>query len=344
MRRRSDHRKLGKELGLFYSEDVGPGLPLFTPKGEMLRHLMEGYVRETQTRYGYEHVWTGHLVKEDLYRRSGHYENYKDSMFPPIVDEGDGNRPDIVFRLKPMNCPSHMTLYKEMGIHSYREPRCALRSSPRCTAMKTGELTGLTRVRALTQDDCHTFCTEDQVESDFYARSMIQRCWAATASRTTRVPRRRGGRKYVQDEEMGQGGESAAVCPGRQRRRLLRSHGRGFLWAEGRLYRPGCPGARVAAVDDPGGLHPTRPLRIDVYRRGRAGAYAGRVSPRGDGHDGALHGRDHRALRRGFPGLAVPGAGRPDPHRGPPRAYAQEVAETLRPPGCAWKWTNAASG
>ena len=81
----------------------------------MLRYLMENYVREAQTRYGYQHVWTGHLVKEDLYQRSGHYDNYKDVMFPPMVDE------NITFRLKPMNCPSHMTLYKEMGLHSYRE-------------------------------------------------------------------------------------------------------------------------------------------------------------------------------------------------------------------------------
>ncbi|HLB46615.1 MAG TPA: threonine--tRNA ligase, partial [Anaerolineales bacterium] len=81
--RKRDHRKLGRELGLFYlSEDIGPGLPLFAPKGEMLRYLMEKYVRDTQTRYGYQHVWTGHLVKEDLYKRSGHYDNYKDSMFP----------------------------------------------------------------------------------------------------------------------------------------------------------------------------------------------------------------------------------------------------------------------
>ena len=86
--KKRDHRKLGKELGLFYfSEDVGPGLPLFTPKGEILRYLMETYVREVQTRYGYQHVWTGHLVKEDLYHRSGHYDNYKDAMFPPMVDE-----------------------------------------------------------------------------------------------------------------------------------------------------------------------------------------------------------------------------------------------------------------
>ena len=114
--KKRDHRKLGKELGLFYfSDDVGPGLPLFTPKGEMLRHLMEDYVRNVQTRYGYQHVWTGHLVKEDLYRRSGHYDNYKDVMFPPMVDE------NITFRLKPINCPSHMTLFREIGRHSYRE-------------------------------------------------------------------------------------------------------------------------------------------------------------------------------------------------------------------------------
>ena len=114
--KKRDHRKLGKELGLFYfSDDVGPGLPLFTPKGEIVRYLMEEYVRETQTRYGYQHVWTGHMVKEDLFRKSGHYDNYVESMFPPMVDE------DLILRLKPMNCPSHMTLFKEMGKHSYRE-------------------------------------------------------------------------------------------------------------------------------------------------------------------------------------------------------------------------------
>ena len=161
--RKRDHRKLGKELGLFYfSEDIGPGIPLFTPKGEMLRHLMEGYVRETQTRYGYQHVWTGHLVKEDLYHKSGHYDNYREVMYPPMVDE------DVTYRLKPMNCPSHMTLYKEMGLHSYRE--LPLRFSEFATLYryeKSGELAGLARVRAVTQDDCHTFCTPEQIEQEF---------------------------------------------------------------------------------------------------------------------------------------------------------------------------------
>ncbi len=161
--RKRDHRKIGKDQGLFYfSEDVGPGIPLFAPKGEILRHLMESYVRETQTKYGYDHVWTGHLVKEDLYHRSGHYENYEDSMFP-VMEDGNAR-----FRLKPMNCPSHMSLYREMGRHSYRE--LPMRFSEFATLYryeKTGELNGLSRVRALTQDDCHTFCTPEQIEEEF---------------------------------------------------------------------------------------------------------------------------------------------------------------------------------
>ncbi|HET8629226.1 MAG TPA: threonine--tRNA ligase [Thermomicrobiales bacterium] len=161
--RKRDHRKLGRELGLFvFAEGVGPGIPLFTPKGETLRFLMEGYVREAQTRHGYQHVWTGHLVREDLYHKSGHYENYADVMFPPMVDG------EMVYRLKPMNCPSHMTLYNEMGVHSYRD--LPLRFAEFATLYRyelSGALSGLTRVRALTQDDCHIFCTEEQIREEF---------------------------------------------------------------------------------------------------------------------------------------------------------------------------------
>jgi threonyl-tRNA synthetase len=198
--KKRDHRKLGKELGLFYfSEDVGPGLPLFTPKGEILRYLMEKYVRDTQTRYGYQHVWTGHVVKEDLYRRSGHYDNYKDSMFPPMVDE------NVTFRLKPMNCPSHMTLFNEMGLHSYRE--LPLRFAEFATLYryeKTGELTGLTRVRSLTQDDCHIFCTPDQIESEFrLALDLIREVLNTYNFSNYRVRLSLRGKtgKYVQDDE-----------------------------------------------------------------------------------------------------------------------------------------------
>lgn len=200
--RRRDHRKLGKELGLFYfSDDVGPGIPLFTPKGEMLRHLMENYVRDVQTRYGYQHVWTGHLVKESLYHRSGHYENYSDVMFPPLIDEEKGE----TYRLKPMNCPSHMTLYNEMGLHSYRD--YPLRFAEFATLYRyeiSGTLSGLTRVRALTQDDCHIFCTEEQIQQEFsLCLRLISEVLATYQLTDYRVqlslPAAEG--KYVRDDE-----------------------------------------------------------------------------------------------------------------------------------------------
>ena len=206
--KKRDHRKLGKELGLFYfADDIGPGIPLFTPKGEMLRHLMEDYVRETQTRYGYEHVWTGHLVKEDLYKKSGHYDNYLESMYPPLQDE------NVAYRLKAMNCPSHMTLYKEMGLHSYRE--LPMRFSEFATTYryeKSGELNGLTRVRAITVDDCHTFCTPDQIESEFaLSLKLIQEVLDRYqfSDYTVRLSLRGEGGKYVKDDEKWDKAEAA---------------------------------------------------------------------------------------------------------------------------------------
>jgi threonyl-tRNA synthetase len=197
--RRRDHRRIGRELGLFtLSEDIGPGIPIFFPKGEMLRYLMENYVRETQTRYGYQHVWTGHLVKEDLFRRSGHLEHYSDVMFPPMVDG------DLHLRLKPMNCPSHMTLFNQQ-LHSYRE--LPLRYAEFCTLYryeKSGELSGLTRVRALTQDDCHVFCTEEQIEEEFgLALDLIREILDTYgfSDYRIRLSLRGEGGKYVADDE-----------------------------------------------------------------------------------------------------------------------------------------------
>ncbi len=160
--RKRDHRRVGRELGLFaFSDDIGQGIPLFLPKGEIVRHLMESYIRELQTEAGYQHVWTGHFVKGALYERSGHMENYRDSIFPPMVDG------DTELYLKPMNCPSHMTLFNAEP-HSYRD--LPLRYAEFATLYryeKSGELTGLTRVRSLTQDDAHVFCTPEQIQDEF---------------------------------------------------------------------------------------------------------------------------------------------------------------------------------
>jgi threonyl-tRNA synthetase len=161
-----DHRRLGRELDLFtFSPDIGPGIPLFFPKGEMLRHVMESFVRDVQTKHGFDHVWTAHLVRRELFEKSGHLAHYADVMYPPMVDENDA------YLLKPMNCPSHMTLFNARH-HSYRD--LPLRYAEFATLYryeKSGEISGLARVRALTQDDCHIFCTEDQIQEEF-TRSM----------------------------------------------------------------------------------------------------------------------------------------------------------------------------
>jgi threonyl-tRNA synthetase len=270
--RKRDHRKLGRELGLFYfAEEVGPGLPLFTPKGEMLRHLMESYVRDLQTDYGYQHVWTGHLVKEDLYRRSGHYDNYKDSMFPPMVDEADPAHP-TVFRMKPMNCPSHMTLFNEMGRHSYRE--LPLRFAEFATLYryeKTGELTGLTRVRALTQDDCHTFCTEEQIEQEFglslrLIRAVLDRY--KFSDYKVRLSLRGEGGKYVKDDEKWSKAEDAL-------RSALQANGVDYFEATGEAAFYG-PKADFMARDVLGREWQLSTIQVDFIQPARLGcAYIG---------------------------------------------------------------------
>src|SRR3712207_1241389 len=195
-----DHRRVGKDLGLFtFSPDVGAGIPLFLRKGEVLRHLMEDYVREVQTRRGYDHVWTGHLVSERLYERSGHLEHYREAMYPPMVDG------ETRYRLKPMNCPSHMTLFNA-SVHSYRD--LPLRYAEFATLYryeKSGELTGLTRVRSLTQDDAHIFCTQEQVQDEFARALEIIRevldTYGFTDYRVRLSLRDPDSAKYIADEE-----------------------------------------------------------------------------------------------------------------------------------------------
>ncbi len=260
--KKRDHRKLGRDLGLFYFADAtGPGLPLFAPKGEMLRHVMESYVRETQTRYGYQHVWTGNLVKEDLYRRSGHYDNYKDSMFPPMVDE------DVTFRLKPMNCPSHMTLYNEMGIRSYKE--LPLRFAEFATLYryeKTGELHGLTRVRALTQDDCHIFCRPDQIEAEFsLCLKLIREVLARYKFTDYRVRLSLKGDegKYVADDDKWAAATSAL-------RQALDKNGVEYYAEEGEAAFYG-PKADFMAQDALGREWQLSTIQVDFIQPGRLG-------------------------------------------------------------------------
>ena len=166
--RQRDHRKLGKELGLFtFSNKVGPGLPLWLPKGAMLRERLSDFLRQQQIQRGYQPVVTPHIGRLDLYRTSGHYPYYKESQFPPMieVDEGDGNEQGYL--LKPMNCPHHTQIFADSH-HSYRDLPVRLAEFGTVYRYEqSGELGGLTRVRGFTQDDAHIFCTPEQVKDEF---------------------------------------------------------------------------------------------------------------------------------------------------------------------------------
>lgn len=158
--KKRDHRKLGKDLQIFtVVDDIGPGLPLFYPNGAILRRLVERYIEEEQEKRGYQPIWIPHITKGKLYETSGHLDKY-DAMYPPMnIDEND-------YYLKPMNCPHFMTLYKTEQ-HSYRElPLRYTSTTTNYRYEKSGELSGLTRVRSLTQDDCHVFCEPSQIESE----------------------------------------------------------------------------------------------------------------------------------------------------------------------------------
>lgn len=159
-----DHRKLGKELELFaFSEKVGQGLPLWLPKGAMLRERLESFLKKAQIKAGYLPVITPHIGHKDLYVTSGHYEKYGEDSFQPILTPHEGE----VFLLKPMNCPHHCEIYKTAP-RSYKD--LPIRYAEFGTVYRyeqSGELHGLTRVRCFTQDDAHLFCRPDQVEDEF---------------------------------------------------------------------------------------------------------------------------------------------------------------------------------
>jgi threonyl-tRNA synthetase len=156
-----DHKKLGKELDLFtFSDLVGGGLPLWTPKGTLLRNILDGFVWELRKKAGYEQVEIPHITKKDLYEKSGHWSKFKDELFRI------NTREKHEFAMKPMNCPHHTQIYARKS-WSYRElPQRYATTTMVYRDEQTGELSGLSRVRSITQDDAHVFCRPDQVKEE----------------------------------------------------------------------------------------------------------------------------------------------------------------------------------
>ena len=169
--RKRDHRKIGREMQLFaFDDDVGPGLPLWLPKGTVLIEELEKLAKETEFLAGYERVRTPHLGRENLYKTSGHLPYYADSMFPPMeVKEDDSDKPTDRIYIKAMNCPHHHKIFSAVP-RSYRELPLRLTEYGTCYRYeRSGELMGLMRVRSMQMNDAHIYCTPEQFADEFRA-------------------------------------------------------------------------------------------------------------------------------------------------------------------------------
>jgi threonyl-tRNA synthetase len=195
-----DHRKLGRELGLFDTDPlIGAGLPYWLPDGAIVRHTLEEYIRDAERRAGYQHVYSPVLGKRELYEISGHWSHYSDDMFPAMTVGGE----QVV--LRPSLCPHHALIYRSRA-HSYRElPLRLAELGGMYRSELSGVLGGLTRVRAIQLNDAHIFCTMDQVAAEALAAlELIQRAYAAMGIRPVRyrLSLPGPGGKYVAGPEM----------------------------------------------------------------------------------------------------------------------------------------------
>jgi threonyl-tRNA synthetase len=205
--KRRDHRRLGKELELFtVNETVGAGLPLWLPKGATVRRVLEEYILEKERASGYQHVYTPDLAKVDLYKRSGHWEHYHEDMFPPMDLENE----QMV--LRPMNCPHHILVF-ESKKRSYRElPVRIAELGTMYRYERSGVLSGLSRVRSMTLNDAHIFCTPEQIKEEFTGvMKLVEQAYRDLGITQYRYRLSLGDKankeKYVDNDEMWELGE-----------------------------------------------------------------------------------------------------------------------------------------
>lgn len=160
---KNDHRKIGKDLDLFvFSDLVGPGLPLWTPKGNIIRQELDNFVWQLRSKYSYQKVAIPHITKKELYEKSGHWDKFSEELFRIVSREGKE------YALKPMNCPHHTQIFARKP-HSYREmPQRYAETTMVYRDEQSGELGGLTRVLSITQDDSHVFCRHTQIKDEFF--------------------------------------------------------------------------------------------------------------------------------------------------------------------------------
>ena len=252
-----DHRKLGKELDLFcFSDLVGAGLPLFSPRGTVLREMMSGYSLSLRGASGFEKVWTPNITKMDLYKTSGHYAKFGDELFI-VHSQVNGEN----FALKPMNCPHHAQIfasrprtYKEMPVR-YMEATTDYRDE------KSGELGGLSRVRSLTQDDSHVFCRKSQIEDEIKNLIRIVRELYATMG----MGKLRARLSYRSDEDKYLGDMSLWEMAQAQIKSAAIDNGLDFFEAEGEAAFYG-PKIDFMAEDAIGREHQVATVQLDFVQ------------------------------------------------------------------------------
>ncbi len=252
-----DHRKLGKELDLFcFSDLVGAGLPLFSPRGTVLREMMSGYSLSLRGASGFEKVWTPNITKMDLYKTSGHYAKFGDELFI-VHSQVNGEN----FALKPMNCPHHAQIfasrprtYKEMPVR-YMEATTDYRDE------KSGELGGLSRVRSLTQDDSHVFCRKSQIEDEIKNLIRIVRELYATVG----MGKLRARLSYRSDEDKYLGDMSLWEIAQAQIKSAAIDNGLDFFEAEGEAAFYG-PKIDFMAEDAIGREHQVATVQLDFVQ------------------------------------------------------------------------------
>ena len=252
-----DHRKLGKELDLFcFSDLVGAGLPLFSPRGTVLREMMSGYSLSLRGASGFEKVWTPNITKMDLYKTSGHYAKFGDELFI-VHSQVNGEN----FALKPMNCPHHAQIfasrprtYKEMPVR-YMEATTDYRDE------KSGELGGLSRVRSLTQDDSHVFCRKSQIEDEIKNLIRIVRELYATVG----MGKLRARLSYRSDEDKYLGDMSLWEMAQAQIKSAAIDNGLDFFEAEGEAAFYG-PKIDFMAEDAIGREHQVATVQLDFVQ------------------------------------------------------------------------------
>lgn len=256
-----DHRKLGRELDLYtVSPLVGPGLPLFTPRGTVLREVVSQYSNQLRQRYGFQKVWTPHITKKDLYETSGHWAKFGDELFLVTSQETSDD-----FALKPMNCPHHTQIYASSP-RSYKDmPVRFLETTTDYRDEKTGELGGLNRVRSLTQDDSHVFARPDQIEQEINNLLMSARELYETIGMRLRV------RLSYRDESEGYLGEvSLWESAQAQLKKAVESIGLDFFEQTGEAAFYG-PKIDFMATDAIGREHQVATVQLDFVQPQRFG-------------------------------------------------------------------------